>query len=72
MDTILRPRPSRGVELLLEHCAALAFPEEGSLDEARDSPFERVEALVGWELAHRLQSALSGDHGVGPRPLFVG
>jgi hypothetical protein len=71
MDTTLRPRSPRGVDLLLEHCAALVYSDENHPDEARLSPFERVEAAVGWELAHRLLQALSGDHVRVPRHLLV-
>ena len=43
----------RGSELLLEHCAALA-----RLDSSRPTPFERLEVLVGGDLAEMLVSAL--------------
>jgi hypothetical protein len=51
--------------LLLEHCAALA-----RLDDVRPSPRERLQAVVGDELAHTLVRALGGAHG--PRPLALG
>ena len=43
----------RGAELLLAHCAAV-----GRLDPGGCSPFERLEALVGGELAGLLVRAL--------------
>jgi hypothetical protein len=48
----------RGAELLLEHCAALA-----RLHTARPAPFDRLQALVGTELARLLVVGLAA----GPR-----
>jgi hypothetical protein len=45
----------RGAGLLLEHCAALA-----RLDNRRPAPFDRLEALVGTELARLLVHGLAG------------
>jgi hypothetical protein len=51
----------RGARLLVEHCAALA-----RLDHPRRAPLDRLEALVGHDLAHVLVHGLAG----GPhRPL---
>lgn len=46
----------RGAALLLEHCSALE-----RLDGDRPSAFERLEGLIGPDLASRLVSALAGD-----------
>jgi hypothetical protein len=54
----------RGAELLLEHCAALT-----RLDDVRPSPRERLEALVGDELACKLVRVLATAHGTRPLPL---
>jgi hypothetical protein len=51
--------------LLLEHCAALA-----RLDDVRPSPRERLETLVGDELARTLVRALGAAQGL--RPLALG
>jgi hypothetical protein len=56
---------SRAVSRLLNQSARMP-----ALAEARPRPRERLEALVGGELAHRLVGALAGDHRVPPR-LFV-
>jgi hypothetical protein len=45
----------RGAELLLEHCAALA-----RLDSRRPAPYDRLQALVGTELARLLVHGLAG------------
>lgn len=45
----------RGAELLLEHCAALA-----RLDNSRPAPFDRLQALVGTDLARLLVHGLAG------------
>lgn len=49
--------PDRGALLLLEHCAALE-----RFDAARPQAFERLEEILGGELARRLVIALAGDH----------
>jgi hypothetical protein len=53
---------SRGPELLLAHCEALA-----PLDEERPSSLERLADSIGSRLAALLVSALSGDHGMRSR-----
>jgi hypothetical protein len=65
MNALVPRGRGRGAELLLEHCAALA-----RLDDVRPSPRERLQAVVGDELAHTLVRALGGAHG--PRPLALG
>jgi hypothetical protein len=50
------PNPSRGLGLILEHCARL------SLREGRPPIASRLEERLGRELSHRLLSALAGDH----------
>jgi hypothetical protein len=47
---------TRGVTLLLVHCAAL--------DGARPTAFARLEAAIGGDLARRLVLALSGPQGL--------
>jgi hypothetical protein len=44
----------RGARLLVEHCAALA-----RLDHPRRAPFERLQAVVGADLAHLLVHGLA-------------
>jgi hypothetical protein len=63
MDALVPHERGRGAALLLEHCAAV-----GRLDEARPSPLERLEALVGCDLARMLLTALIGERGVRRRP----
>jgi hypothetical protein len=63
MNALVPRGRGRGVELLLEHCAALA-----RLDDVRPSPRERLEALVGDELARTLVRALAVAQGVRPLP----
>jgi hypothetical protein len=55
----------RAVNRFLNQCARMP-----GLAEARPRPRERLEAVVGGELAHRLVGALAGDHRV-PARLFV-
>jgi hypothetical protein len=45
----------KGAALLLEHCAALDLHDE----DVRPPAFERLEALIGAELAGRLVQALA-------------
>jgi hypothetical protein len=63
MDALVPRGRGRGAQLLLEHCAAFA-----SLDHARPSPLERLEAAVGGELARALLIALSAKRGCRPLP----
>jgi hypothetical protein len=44
----------RGARLLVEHCAALA-----RLDHPRSAPYERLQAVVGQDLAHLLVHGLA-------------
>ena len=55
----------RAVSRLLDHCARLT-----GLTEARPVARERLESVLGGELARRLVGALAGDHRV-PARLFV-
>jgi hypothetical protein len=60
------PHPDgMAVSRLLDHCARLA-----GLTEARPVARERLESVLGGELARRLVGALAGDHRV-PARLFV-
>jgi len=52
----------RGADRLLEHCAAF-----GRLVEPRPSAAERLEAVLGGDLARLLRDALAGEHGMRPR-----
>jgi hypothetical protein len=54
--TVNQPKPAAS-ELLLEHCHALDM--EGC---SRPTAADRLEALVGKELASRLVRALSASH----------
>ncbi|HYZ19429.1 MAG TPA: hypothetical protein VE615_07785 [Gaiellaceae bacterium] len=56
------PQPTRGLGLILEHCARL-----NASDHVRPSAALRLEQLVGGDLARLLVSALSGDHAGRPR-----
>jgi hypothetical protein len=49
---------TRGQELLLEHCAAL-----NKLHASRPAPFDRLQALVGAELARLLVDGLAAGPG---------
>jgi hypothetical protein len=51
------PQPTRGLSLILEHCARLK-----SFEHVRPSPAFRLEQQVGDDLARLLISALAGDH----------
>lgn len=48
----------RGVDLLLQHCAALERSEE-----SRPTAYERLTAALGDDLARLLVSALAGERG---------
>jgi hypothetical protein len=63
MDTLVPHERGRGAALLLEHCAAM-----DRLGEPRPSPLERLEALVGCDLARMLLTALIGQNGAQRRP----
>jgi hypothetical protein len=54
----------RGAALLLAHCTALA-----RFDELRPSPYDRLESVLGLDLARLLLRALAGDHRMRPRGL---
>jgi hypothetical protein len=58
------PQPTRGLNLILEHCARLNAFEHG-----RPSAVLRLEQLVGDELARLLLTALAGDHRGRPQPV---
>ena len=58
------PTDGKPVTRLLDHCVRVAG--RGEAPRAR----ERLEAVLGGELAHRLVGALAGDHRV-PARLFV-
>jgi hypothetical protein len=64
MNDCSLPQSERGVELLLEHCAALA-----GADEPRPSAFNRLEQALGGDLARLLVGAL-GKHR-SARPAFL-
>lgn len=59
------PIDGRAVTRLLDHCVRLS-----GLSEAKPHARERLEAVIGGELAHRLVGALAGDHRT-PARLFV-
>jgi hypothetical protein len=56
------PTDGKAVSRLLDHYARIA-----GLAEARPRGRERLEAVLGGELAHRLVGALAGDHGMPAR-----
>lgn len=58
------PQPTRGLGLILEHCARL-----NALEHVQPSATLRLEQLVGGDLARLLLSALSGDHASRPQPV---
>jgi hypothetical protein len=58
MKTAPPPIDSRAVSRLLEQCARPAGPAADARPRAR----ERLEAVLGGELARRLVGALAGDH----------
>lgn len=60
------PSEGRAVTRLLEHCVRVA-----GVAEAGPRARERLEAVLGGELAERLVGALAGDHAI-PGRLFVG
>ena len=65
MNVEAPPTDSRAVSRLLEHCARVSV-----IAEAPPRARERLEALIGGELAHRLVGALAGDHRI-PARSFV-
>jgi hypothetical protein len=58
------PQHTRGLSLILEHCARLNSSERG-----RPSALFRLEQQVGDDLARLLMSALAGDHRSRPQPV---
>jgi hypothetical protein len=58
------PTDGRAVSRLLDHCARL------SVLDARPRARERLDAVLGGELAQRLVGALAGDHRI-PARSFV-
>jgi hypothetical protein len=56
------PETSRGLALILEHCARLNNIEHG-----RPTAVIRLRQAIGDELARLLIAALAGDHSVRPR-----
>jgi hypothetical protein len=66
VKTAAPPSEGRAVTRLLEHCVRVA-----GVAEARPRGRERLEAVLGGELAERLVGALAGDHAI-PGRLFVG
>ena len=62
MNAASPPPTSRGVTLILEHCAQLGGSENG-----RPSGVTRLRQAIGDELARLLLTALSGDHRIQPR-----
>ena len=53
--SVMKPQPLRGAELLLVHCAAVP--------EGRQGAYERLEGLIGGDLARLLVRALAGPQG---------
>jgi hypothetical protein len=67
MHTSAKPQAGgRGTDLLLQHCAAL-----GRSSESRPSPYQRLSAALGDELARMLINALTGEPGVRVSRLWV-
>ena len=56
------PQPTKGLSLILEHCARLSAVEHG-----RPSAVLRLEQLVGGDLTRLLLNGLAGDHRARPR-----
>jgi hypothetical protein len=61
MDTATPPT-TRGLALILEHCARL-----NGIDDGRPAAALRLRQAVGDELARLLVTALAGDHSSRPR-----
>jgi len=59
-----KPHTSRGLALILEHCARLNSVEHG-----RPTAVIRLRQAIGDELARLLLAALAGDHRARPRPV---
>jgi len=57
-----KPQPTRGLALILEHCARL-----NTIQHVRPSGVYRLQEAIGDELARLLLSALVGDHRARPR-----
>jgi hypothetical protein len=67
MDAAWEPTtPTRGPARLLEHCAAME-----RLDQTRPSAHDRLQHVIGCELAGFLLRALAGDHGMRSRELVA-
>jgi hypothetical protein len=59
------PQPTKGLSLILEHCARLNSYEQG-----RPSALIRLEQLVGDDMARLLMNGLAGDRRTGrPQPV---
>jgi hypothetical protein len=65
VNTAAPPTDGRAVTRLLEHCVRVV-----GVTEARPRGRERLEAVLGGELAHLLVGALAGNHAA-PGRLFV-
>jgi hypothetical protein len=59
------PTDGKAVSRLLDHCARVR-----GLTDSRPRARERLEVVLGGELAHRLVGALSGDHRTPARLFF--
>jgi hypothetical protein len=59
----------RGAPLLLEHCTAVARLED--VEHARPRASDRLEALIGGQLATFLVRSLASQPGRGLRRLFL-
>jgi hypothetical protein len=60
-----KPHPSRGLALILEHCARMNAFEQG-----RPSALSRLQQAIGDELAGLLLTALAGNHAARPSVSF--
>jgi hypothetical protein len=60
--TTAAPETSRGLALILEHCARL-----NSIEHGRPTAVIRLRQAIGDELARLLLAALAGDHSARPR-----
>ena len=64
MHAAATPDDTRGLTLILEHCARLNGMEHG-----HPTALLRLRQAIGDELARLLVSALTGDHRARPRPV---
>ena len=62
--TVSPPEDVRAVSRLLDHCSTL-----GGFGVAKPHARDRLEAVIGGELARRLVGALAGDHRMPARVL---